>query len=39
MRGSGAGVFSMRSESGVVDMLIVRMMGGERERIAVGCLL
>ena len=39
MRGSGAGVFSMRSESGVVDMVIKRMVGGEVERIAVGCLL
>ena len=39
MRGSGAGVFSMRSESGVVDMLMERMVGDEVERIAVGCLL
>ena len=39
MRGSGAGVFSMRSERGVLDMLIERMMGGERERMVVGCLL
>ena len=39
MRGSEAGVSSMRSESGVLDMLIERMVGGEVERMAVGCLL
>ena len=39
-RGSGAGVSSMRSERGVVDILSERMkMGGEVERMAVGCLL
>ena len=39
MRGSGAGVFSMRSESGVVDTVVERMVGNEVERMAVGCLL
>ena len=39
-KGSGAGASSMRSESGVVDMLSERMrMGDEVEWIAVGCLL
>ena len=39
IKGSEEGMFSMRSESGVVDMLIERMVGGESERMAKGCLL
>ena len=40
-KGSGEGASSMRSERGVVDMLVVRMMmrEDEVEWIAVGCLL
>ena len=38
--GSGAGVSSIRSERGVVDMLSERMMmGNEVECMAAGCLL
>ena len=38
-KGSGAGTSSMRSERGVVDMLSEHMMGGDEQRMAVGCLL
>ena len=39
MRGRGAGVSSMRSESGMLDMLIEQMVGGEIERMAAGWFL
>ena len=39
-RGRGLGAFSMRSERGVVDMLMERMVVGDgMERMAFGCLL
>ena len=39
IKGSGAEASSMRSEREAVDMLSEHMMGGEVQRMAVGCLL
>ena len=41
-RGSGEGVFSMHSERGVVDIVVVRMISGAwvvMFQMALGCLL